>query len=142
MYTNIFVILLFLSVPFALFTFCNVYAQAGKQHLGVENITLYDPNLKIELITSGLDFPTTMAFLGQDDFLILEKNTGNVKRFVNGTLNEKPLLYVKASIKDERGLLGIAISEKNKNDSNNAFLYKIRMYLTMSFFIMSYVKAR
>ena len=122
MYRNIFVILLSLSIPFTLFSFYNVYAQVAKQHLGVENITLYDPNLKIELVTSGLDFPTTMAFLGQDDFLILEKNTGNVKRFVNGTLNEKPLLYVKASIKDERGLLGIAISGKNKNDYNNAFL--------------------
>ena len=121
-------------LPF--FTLCNVYAQGGKQHLGVENITLYDPNLKIELVTSGLDFPTTMAFLGQDDFLILEKNTGNVKRFVNGTLNEKPLLYVKTSIKDERGLLGIAISEKKKMIIVMLYLYKIRMYLTMFFCII------
>ena len=142
MYRKLFVILLSLSIPFALFTFCNVYAQAGKQHLGVENITLYDPNLKIELVTSGLDFPTTMAFLGQDDFLILEKNTGTVKRVTNGILTEKPLLHVNASIKDERGLLGIAISEKKKLDDNGAFLYKIRIYLIMSFCIMSYVKAR
>src|SRR5215210_3191048 len=78
-----------------------------------------------------------MAFLGPDDFLILEKNTGNVKRFVNGTLVEKPLLHVNTSIKDERGLLGIAVSEKkeifyentflieNKKLTHNVFLYYI-----------------
>src|SRR5215216_7790323 len=109
---NIFIILLSLSIilSFAIFNFnfyfynnnIYVYAQTlkqtqqqqGKQHLGAENITLYDPNLKIELVTSGLDFPTTMAFLDQDDFLVLEKNTGNVKRVINGTLLEKPLLHV------------------------------------------------
>ena len=136
---SIFIILLSLAIPsFALFTFCNnIYAQQqGQQHLGIENITLYDPNLKLELVTSGLDFPTTMAFLGPDDFLILEKNTGNVKRVVNGKLLEKPLLHVNTSIKDERGLLGIAVSEnknfhynlffiQNKNITHNVFLYYI-----------------
>ncbi|MDW3605306.1 MAG: PQQ-dependent sugar dehydrogenase [Nitrososphaeraceae archaeon] len=127
--------ILSLSFPLLLFTFCNIYAQQN-QPLVAENITLFDPKLKIELVASGLDFPTTMAFLGPDDFLILEKNTGNVKRFVNGTVLEKPLLHVKPSIKDERGLLGIAISEKknfydnpffieNKNLTHNVFLYYI-----------------
>jgi glucose/arabinose dehydrogenase len=132
--------LLFLSFPLLLFSFfCNIYAQQNQnqqQPLAAENITLYDPNLKIELVASGLDFPTTMAFLGPDDFLILEKNTGYVKRFVNGTQVEKPLLHVNTNIKDERGLLGIAVSEKknfndnpffieNKNITHNVFLYYI-----------------
>ena len=137
MNSSVFLTWLSLTIPFVLFTFCNVYAQQVHQPLAAENITLYDPNLKIELVASGLDFPTTMAFLAPDDFLILEKNTGNVKRFVNGSLLEKPLLHVKPSIKDERGLLGIAISEKNynnyndvlrlhnKNISHNVFLYYI-----------------
>jgi aldose sugar dehydrogenase len=134
----IFIILLSFYFPLLLFSFfCNIYAQQN-QPLSAENITLYDPKLKIELVTSALDFPTTMAFLGSNDFLILEKNTGNVKRFVNGTLLEKPLLHISSSIKDERGLLGIAISEKNKNNyyknalvgqnkdvSHNVFLYYI-----------------
>ena len=135
----IFIILLFLSFPLLLFSFCNIYAQQNQnqhQPLAAENITLYDPNLKIELVASGLDFPTTMAFLGPDDFLILEKNTGYVKRFVNGTQVEKPLLHVNTNIKDERGLLGIAVSEKknfndnpffieNKKITHNVFLYYI-----------------
>ncbi|HEX7142951.1 MAG TPA: PQQ-dependent sugar dehydrogenase [Nitrososphaeraceae archaeon] len=130
------VFILLLSFPLLLFTFCNIYAQQN-QPLVAENITLFDPKLKVELVTSELDFPTTMAFLGPDDFLILEKNTGNVKRFVNGTVLEKPLLHVKPSIKDERGLLGIAVSEKkeifyentflieNKKLTHNVFLYYI-----------------
>jgi glucose/arabinose dehydrogenase len=143
---SIFLIILYFSFSFVFFTtifftFCNnVYAQQQPTQqpslISEENITIYDPNLKIELVTSGLDFPTTMAFLGPDDFLILEKNTGNVKRVVNGILIEKPLLHVNTiSIKDERGLLGIAISKKkdffddffieNKNLTHNVFLYYV-----------------
>jgi aldose sugar dehydrogenase len=130
-------ILLSLSFLLLLFTIGNIYAQQTNQPLSEENITLYDPNLKIELVASGLDFPTTMTFLAPDDFLILEKNTGNVKRFVNGTLNEKPLLHVNTNTKDERGLLGIAVSQKkeifyentflieNKKLTHNVFLYYI-----------------
>ena len=136
---RIFIILLFLSFPLLLFSFCNIYAQQNQnqhQPLAAENITLYDPKLKIELVASGLDFPTTMAFLGPDDFLILEK-AGTVKRVTNGVILDKPLLQVDVSVKDERGLLGIAVSEKknladdngtsikNNNISHNVFLYYV-----------------
>jgi aldose sugar dehydrogenase len=121
----IFALYLSLSLSLLLSTFCNIYAQQNQnQPLNEENIVLYDPKLKIELVASGLDFPTTMAFLGPDDFLILEKNTGYVKRFVNGTLVEKPLLHVNTNIKDERGLLGIAVSEKKEIFYENTFLIK------------------
>ena len=39
-------------------------------------------------------------------------------------LLEKPLLHVKPNIKDERGLLGIAISEKNNNNYNDVSLIR------------------
>src|SRR5919107_3828097 len=123
-----------LSFLLLLFSFCYIYAQQN-QPLNGENIVLSDPKLKIELVTSGLDFPTTMAFLGPDDFLILEK-AGTVKRVTNGVILDKPLLQVDVSVKDERGLLGIAISEKknldgngtsikNNNISHNVFLYYV-----------------
>src|SRR5215218_4437177 len=130
--------ILSLSFPLLLFSICNIYAQQN-QPLVAENITLFDPNLKIELVTSGLDFPTTMAFLDQDDFLILEKNTGNVKRVINGTLLEKPLLHVNTSIKDERGLLGIAVSKK-KNFFDNPF-FITNKNLTHTVFL-SYVECK
>jgi glucose/arabinose dehydrogenase len=77
-----------------------------------------------------------MAFLGPDDFLILEKS-GTVKRVTNGKVLDKPLLQVDVSVKDERGLLGIAVNEKkkynskdtssipNKDISHNVFLYYV-----------------
>src|SRR5215203_7498152 len=124
--------ILSLSFPLLLFSICNIYAQQN-QSLVAENITLSDPNLKLELVTSGLDFPTTMAFLGQDDFLILEKS-GTVKRVTNGVVLDKPLLQINVNVKDERGLLGIAAKEKasdnntsfqNKDISHNVFLYDV-----------------
>ncbi|MFL6425129.1 MAG: hypothetical protein ACJ71R_16265, partial [Nitrososphaeraceae archaeon] len=45
--------------------------------------TLNDPNLKVEqIINRGFDFSTSMAFLGPNDLLVLEKNTGIVHRIV------------------------------------------------------------
>ena len=117
--------MLCLSFPLLLFSFCNIHAQqnpptngGGSGSSDSKGIILSDPKLKIELVTSGLDFPTTMAFLGPDDFLILEKS-GQVKRITNGKLLDKPLLQVDVSVKDERGLLGIAISERKNLDTNN-----------------------
>jgi hypothetical protein len=38
-----------------------------------DSVIINDPKLKTELIVSGLEFPTSMAFIDKDDFLILEK---------------------------------------------------------------------
>jgi hypothetical protein len=35
--------------------------------------SVLDPNLTVRTVVSGLNQPTTMAFLGSDDFLVLEK---------------------------------------------------------------------
>ena len=114
------IIIFTLSFPLLLFSFCNIYAQEDQpsSNGGGESIVLSDPKLKVELVASGFDFPTTMAFLGPNDFLILEK-AGLVKRVTNGVVLDKPLLQVDVSVKDERGLLGIAISEKKNLETNN-----------------------
>lgn len=49
-----------------------------------------DPQLKIETVAEGLDHPTSMAFLGPNDILVLEKNNGKVPRVVNNTLLPSP----------------------------------------------------
>jgi len=80
-----------------------------------------DPNLKAEVVAQGVDTPTSMAFLGPDDLLVLEKDKGTVMRIVNGKISDKPLLDVDVANSVERGLCGIAIS---KNDSKTyVFLY-------------------
>jgi glucose/arabinose dehydrogenase len=65
-----------------------------------------------------------MAFLGPNDFLVLEKNTGNVIRIVNGKMLEPPLLHVNVAAQVERGLLGIAIQKSaNIHAPTYVFLY-------------------
>jgi glucose/arabinose dehydrogenase len=64
-----------------------------------------------------------MAFLGQHDILVLEKNNGTVRRIVNGVSLSNPLLDVAVASKDERGLLGIAIAKDEAKKVNYVFLY-------------------
>ncbi len=82
-----------------------------------------DPDLKIETVTKGLTLPTTMAFVGPDDILVLEKNKGTVQRIVNGQMLAAPLLQVNVSSEVERGMLGIAVSKDNQTGKPNVFLY-------------------
>jgi aldose sugar dehydrogenase len=82
-----------------------------------------DPNLKIEALYQGLERPTSMAFLGQDDILVLEKDKGTVRRIVNGTLLSKPLLDVPVATERERGMLGIAIARHETDHRIYVFLY-------------------
>ena len=81
-----------------------------------------DKNFKIESIITGLRSPTDMTFLGPKDIIVLEKNNGKVQRVLNGKISANPLLDVNVSNKNERGLLGIAISEA-ENKSAYVYLY-------------------
>src|ERR1051326_5556685 len=69
---------------------------------------LVDPNLGVRPITTNLDQPTSMAFLGPDDLLVLEKATGKVQRILNGQA-PTTVLDLAVNSGSERGLLGIAL---------------------------------
>jgi glucose/arabinose dehydrogenase len=84
--------------------------------------TIYDPNLKVETVFKGLKFPTSMAFLGPNDILVLEKNEGKVQRIINGNMLSEPLLDVNVDNRGERGMLGIAVS-KGEPKHPYVFLY-------------------
>ena len=86
------------------------------------NPILNDSKLKVQTVAKGLDLPTSMAFLGPNDILVLEKARGTVDRIVNGSLIPNPLLRVKVASEVERGMLGIAIS-KNKNVDNHTYVF-------------------
>jgi glucose/arabinose dehydrogenase len=70
--------------------------------------SVVDPNLRVRTVIEGLDQPTTMAFLGPNDFLVLEKATGQVKRVVDGVV-QSTVLDLAVNSGSERGLLGIAL---------------------------------
>ncbi len=69
--------------------------------------TVLDPALGVRSVVTGLTTPTSMAFLGQNDFLVLEKNTGKVKRVMNGSVST--VLELPVNSASERGMLGIAL---------------------------------
>ena len=67
-----------------------------------------------ELVLGGMSFPTSMAFLDDNNILVLEKE-GSVRLISNGVMQDTPVLEVPVDSKNERGLLGIAISRGNEN---------------------------
>ncbi len=69
---------------------------------------LVDSNLGVRQVVGGLIEPTTMAFLGPNAFLVLEKSTGRVRRVVDGTITAT-VLDLAVNSGSERGLLGIAL---------------------------------
>jgi glucose/arabinose dehydrogenase len=86
--------------------------------------TFIDPNLKAQTVFSGLHVPTSMAFLGPNDFLVVEKKTGDVIRIINDKMQETPLLHVNVAAQVERGLLGIAVQKSTSNQvPTYVFLY-------------------
>jgi glucose/arabinose dehydrogenase len=86
---------------------------------------LMKPDLQADpIINKGkLGLSTGMAFLGPDDIIVTEKNTGKVKRVLNGNVLEDPLLDVTVSNQYERGLLGIAVLQDTNNGKRLVFLY-------------------
>jgi glucose/arabinose dehydrogenase len=75
--------------------------------LGQTRPTLVDRNLIVEPVVSGLELPTAIAFLRPDDILVLEKNTGKVKRVAGAEVST--VLDLSVNNFSERGLLGMAL---------------------------------
>jgi glucose/arabinose dehydrogenase len=85
-----------------------------------------DPNLQVHEVVAGLNAPTTMAFIGPGDILVLQKNDGRVRRVIAGVLQAAEVLDVKVDRASERGLLGIAV---HPNFPASPFIY---LYFTES----------
>lgn len=83
---------------------------------------LIDPNIRVEAVYEGLSFPTAISFLGPNDILVLEKDTGQVERIIRGLMSDPPFFDASVSTKGERGMLGIA-TDVQENNSGYVFLY-------------------
>jgi glucose/arabinose dehydrogenase len=90
--------------------------------IGGETPIVRDTNLEIEVVAEGLEFPTTMAFLGPNDILVLEKEKGTVQRIVDGKILPEPLLDVNVATSQERCMCGVAVS-KHIPGHTYVFLY-------------------
>jgi glucose/arabinose dehydrogenase len=69
---------------------------------------MLDPALGVRTAASGLMSPIGLAFIGENDMLVLEKDTGRVQRVVNGIVTAT-VLDLGVNNNSERGLLGIAL---------------------------------
>jgi glucose/arabinose dehydrogenase/plastocyanin len=87
--------------------------------------TVVDPTLKAQVVTPATNKgSTSMAFIGPNDILVLEKSSGKVKRIVNGSVLSKPVLDLAVANKIERGLLGIAVAPNVTQDGKKyVFLF-------------------
>ena len=79
------------------------------------------PDLGVRAVTTGLTTPTSLAFIGPNDFLVLEKNTGKVQRVVNGAV-VATVLDLAVNFASERGVLGIAL-HPNFPTNRGVYLY-------------------
>lgn len=95
------VLLVTLTLMIASVSSSSVAAQDGGP-------TMLHPRLGVRTVVSGLNTPTTMAFLAPNDILVLEKNTGQVQRVVDGAI-DSTILDLAVNFGSERGLLGIAL---------------------------------
>ena len=118
---NSYLIFLFLFILIINFTiyFNQTHGQTQLKdrylNKGTDHPQVADSNLKVEEVADGLRVPTTMAFLGPDDFLILEKDTGTVMRVNGGIVSDIPILDVEVANSMERGMCGIAVSKNGVN---------------------------
>ena len=70
--------------------------------------SIKDPDFVIREFVSGIGTsPTTMAFVGDNDILVLVKDDGRVRLIRNGALQGEPILDVSVTAVAEQGMLGI-----------------------------------
>jgi len=80
-------------------------------HADSTPVTMLDPNLQVTTaLASGLTQPMGIVFLGSvNDYLVIEKASGQVKRVINGVLQATPVLDLAVNAASERGLLSLAL---------------------------------
>lgn len=81
--------------------------------------TLVDDRLTVRPLATGFITPIALSFIGRNDFLLLEKNTGRVMRVRNGNIMGA-VLDLPVNGASERGLLGIAL---HPNFIHNGWVY-------------------
>jgi glucose/arabinose dehydrogenase len=73
-------------------------------------LKILDPSLQVTtVLNSGITQPIGIVFLAENDFLVLEKASGQVKRVVNGVIQGTPVLDLTVNFASERGLLAMAL---------------------------------
>jgi len=73
-------------------------------------LAVLDSNLQVTtVLNAGISQPIGIVFLGADDFFVLEKASGLVKRVIGGVLQPTPALDLAVNSNSERGLLSLVL---------------------------------
>ena len=83
--------------------------------------TITNTHFSIERTFAANFEPSSMAFVGQDDILVLDRDEGKVYRVTQG-IKSPPLLDVNVGTAGYRGLLGVVATD-NEKESIKVFLY-------------------
>jgi glucose/arabinose dehydrogenase len=73
---------------------------------------LLDPNLQVTVelaANAGISQPIGIVFLGLNDYLVLEKASGQIKRVINRVIQPNPVLDLAVNSNSERGLLSMVL---------------------------------
>ena len=125
--------MLHLKIVFFMISFLVILFMSHSNNVTADDTFIRDKDLKVELVVEGLKSPTSMAFLGPEDLLVLEKD-GNVLRVTGKNILAHPALNITDKVDSafERGLIGIAVHpsqqleyeiKPHKNSVKYAYLF-------------------
>ena len=73
-------------------------------------LAMLDPNLEVTpVLSAGISQPIGIVFLSLNDYLVLEKASGQIKRVINGVVQATPVIDLAVNSNSERGLLSMAL---------------------------------
>jgi glucose/arabinose dehydrogenase len=87
-----------------------VFSLARPAQADTSPPALSDPTLQVStVLSSGLTQPIGIVFIAPNDYFVLEKATGQVKRVINGVIQAQPVLDLTVNSASERGLLSMVL---------------------------------
>lgn len=101
-------------------SYCFALLVGDEHSVALGEPILRSPEFHLDRIVDGLSRPAGLTFLAPDDFLVIEEDTGKVKRVIDGEVSQT-ILDLDVSTDDSRGLIGI---DSYQNGSKTfVFLY-------------------
>lgn len=100
---------------------CGACGIASAVHADTTPATMLDPNLMVTtVVNTGLVQPIGIVFQSTNDFFVLEKASGQIKRVINGVVQTTPVLDLAVNSNSERGLLCMVL---DPNFATNHYAY-------------------
>ena len=82
----------------------------GRMSADTAPLQVLDPTLQVSIVlNAGITQPIGIVFLAANDFLVLEKASGQVKRVTDGVIQAAPVLDLAVNSNSERGLLSLVL---------------------------------